>query len=135
VERSPPWPEVVLMELRMPRLDGVEATKRIRAEHPETQVVVLTTDADHESIVGALRAGAIGYRTKDVGRDHIGATITLDRVQMRRASRAIVETRRGKHTANNVPTSSETLMNTACRVRLPAPHSAYHTRDAVGLVR
>ena len=64
-------PEVILMDLRMPRMDGVEATKRIRADHPGTQVVVLTTYADDESIVGALRAGAIGYLTKDAGRDHI----------------------------------------------------------------
>jgi len=68
-------PEVVLMDLRMPRVDGVEATKRIHAEHPETQVVVLTTYADDESIVGALRAGAIGYITKDAGRDHIGRAL------------------------------------------------------------
>ena len=68
-------PEVVLMDLRMPRVDGVEATKRIRADHPETQVVVLTTYADDESIVGALRAGAIGYLTKDAGRDHIGRAL------------------------------------------------------------
>jgi DNA-binding NarL/FixJ family response regulator len=58
-------PDVVLMDLRMPRLDGVEATKRIRTDYPGTQVVVLTTYADDESIVGALRAGAIGYLTKD----------------------------------------------------------------------
>src|SRR5580693_4803788 len=68
-------PEVVLMDLRMPRMDGVEATRRIRVEHPQTQVVVLTTFADDESIVGALRAGAIGYLTKDAGRDHIGRAL------------------------------------------------------------
>lgn len=68
-------PDVVLMDLRMPRVDGVEATKRIRADHPGTQVVVLTTYADDESIVGALRAGAIGFLTKDAGRDHIGRAL------------------------------------------------------------
>ena len=64
-------PDVVLMDLRMPRVDGIEATRRISAEHPGTRVVVLTTYADDESIVHALRAGALGYLTKDAGRDHI----------------------------------------------------------------
>ncbi|QJT04602.1 response regulator transcription factor [Streptomyces asoensis] len=64
-------PDVVLMDLRMPRCDGVEATLRIRSEHPGTQVVVLTTYADDESLFPALRAGARGYLTKDAGGDEI----------------------------------------------------------------
>ncbi len=64
-------PDVVLMDLRMPRCDGVEATRRIRAEYPGTQVVVLTTYADDESLFPALRAGARGYLTKDAGGDEI----------------------------------------------------------------
>ena len=64
-------PDVVLMDLRMPNVDGVEATRRIRADHPGIQVVVLTTYADDESIVHALQAGALGYLTKDAEREHI----------------------------------------------------------------
>lgn len=67
--------DVVLMDLRMPRLDGVGATARIRAEHPDTQVVVLTTYAEDADILAALRAGALGYLTKDAGRVQIGAAV------------------------------------------------------------
>ncbi len=64
-------PDVVLMDLRMPVMDGAEATAAIRSRHPATQVVVLTTYADDESILSALSAGAAGYLTKDATRDDI----------------------------------------------------------------
>ncbi|GHH20471.1 response regulator transcription factor [Streptomyces rubradiris] len=64
-------PDVVLMDLRMPRCDGVEATRRIRAQYPGTQVVVLTTFSDDESLFPALRAGARGYLTKDADGEEI----------------------------------------------------------------
>jgi DNA-binding NarL/FixJ family response regulator len=58
-------PQVVLMDLRMPRVDGVEATRRITEHHPRTKVVVLTTYADDHAVIQALRAGACGFLTKD----------------------------------------------------------------------
>jgi DNA-binding NarL/FixJ family response regulator len=64
-------PDVVLMDLRMPRLDGIEATRRLRERHPGVHVIALTTFADDESVIGALRAGARGYLTKDAGSDQI----------------------------------------------------------------
>ncbi len=72
-------PDVVLMDLRMPRMDGVEATRRIRAEYPGTHVVVLTTYVDDESVYAALRAGARGYLTKDAGGEEIARAITTVR--------------------------------------------------------
>jgi len=67
--------DVVLMDLRMPVLDGTQATARITADFPEVAVLVLTTYADDASIANALRAGARGYLTKDAGRAEIGAAL------------------------------------------------------------
>jgi DNA-binding NarL/FixJ family response regulator len=67
--------DVVLMDLRMPVLDGTQATARITADHPDVAVLVLTTYADDASIGNALRAGARGYLTKDAGRAEIGAAL------------------------------------------------------------
>ncbi len=64
-------PDVVLMDLRMPRMDGAEATRRIREARPQTQVLVLTTYADDESLFPALQAGARGYLTKDASAEEI----------------------------------------------------------------
>lgn len=68
-------PDVLLVDLRMPRCDGVEATRRVRAEHPHTEVVVLTTYADDESVLGALRAGARGFLTKDADAESIARAL------------------------------------------------------------
>ncbi|MBT2211009.1 MULTISPECIES: response regulator transcription factor [Actinomadura] len=72
-------PDVVLMDLRMPRVDGVEATRLIKQAHPEVEVVVLTTYADDESIFAALRAGARGYLTKDAGAEEIARAVAAVR--------------------------------------------------------
>jgi DNA-binding NarL/FixJ family response regulator len=68
-------PDVVLMDLRMPDLDGVAATEQLRRSSPTTAVLVLTTYADDASIARALRAGARGYLTKDASREDIAAAI------------------------------------------------------------
>jgi NarL family two-component system response regulator YdfI len=61
-------PDVVLMDLRMPNMDGIEAIGQIKACYPEVEVVILTTYDDDEYIVRGLRAGARGYLLKDSGR-------------------------------------------------------------------
>ncbi|MFC8178492.1 MULTISPECIES: response regulator transcription factor [Nocardiaceae] len=68
-------PDVVLMDLRMPGIGGVEATTQLHRRHPDLPVVVLTTFADDDSILGALGAGAVGYLTKDAGRHEIAAAL------------------------------------------------------------
>jgi DNA-binding NarL/FixJ family response regulator len=64
-------PDVVLMDLLMPEMDGIEATARIRREVPDTEVIALTSVLEDSSVVGAVRAGAIGYLLKDTEADEL----------------------------------------------------------------
>jgi len=68
-------PRVVLMDLRMPRRDGVEATRQIMARWPEVAVLVLTTYDDDESVFQSIEAGAAGYLLKDVGSDALAEAV------------------------------------------------------------
>lgn len=68
-------PNVVLMDIRMPQMDGVEATRLIKEQNPETAVLVLTTLDDDESIIGAIAGGASGYLLKDIRESKLAESI------------------------------------------------------------
>jgi NarL family two-component system response regulator LiaR len=64
-------PDVVLMDLMMPIMDGIEATTAIRRELPDTEVLAMTSVVDDSAVIGAIRAGAIGYLLKDADADEL----------------------------------------------------------------
>jgi len=68
-------PDVILMDLKMPNLDGIEATRRVVAEHPEVKILILTTFETDSYVLQALRAGASGYVLKDAHIDSIVSSI------------------------------------------------------------
>jgi DNA-binding NarL/FixJ family response regulator len=68
-------PDVVLMDLDMPRMDGIEATRRVLEDRPGTAVLVLTSFSDRARILGAIEAGACGYLLKDVAAEEVAAGI------------------------------------------------------------
>ena len=68
-------PDAILLDLHMPVLDGIGATRWLTAEHPDVAIVVLTTYADDSSVLDALRAGARSYLTKDADRMHIAQAL------------------------------------------------------------
>lgn len=77
-------PDVILMDIKMPRLDGLEATRQIKAKYPNVHVLVLTTFVESELIVEALAAGAVGYLTKDIAADDLAQAVGI-------AARGIVQ--------------------------------------------
>jgi DNA-binding NarL/FixJ family response regulator len=68
-------PDAILLDLHMPVLDGLQATRRLTAEHPDVAIVVLTTYADDSSVLDALQAGARSYLTKDADRADIAQAL------------------------------------------------------------
>jgi DNA-binding NarL/FixJ family response regulator len=68
-------PEVVLMDVRMPEMDGVEATRQLSARYPEVKVIILTTFEDDETVFEGLKAGARGYLLKDISSEEMAAAV------------------------------------------------------------
>jgi DNA-binding NarL/FixJ family response regulator len=93
-------PDVVLMDISMPGMDGIEATRRLLSARPETRVVMLTSFADHERVMEALDSGAVGYILKDAESDEllraVRAAAAGDSPLSPRAARALITARRGR---------------------------------------
>jgi DNA-binding NarL/FixJ family response regulator len=68
-------PDIVLMDLHMPVLNGIEATRQIKASHPDVKVIVLTSFSDHDHVLPAVKAGARGYLLKDIEPDGLAKSI------------------------------------------------------------
>ncbi|MFF2755716.1 response regulator [Psychrobacillus sp. NPDC058041] len=68
-------PDVILMDLVMPEMDGIQATKRIKAKYPEIQILMLTSFSDRDHVIPALKAGAAGYQLKDIEPDDLAEAI------------------------------------------------------------
>lgn len=111
-------PDVVLMDIEMPGVGGIEATARIRAARPETQVVVLTSFSDRTRILEALDAGAAGYLLKDAEPDEllrgIRAAAAGDAPLAARAASELLAERREAHPATELtPREREVLLMVA----------------------
>lgn len=99
-------PDVVLMDLEMPALDGIEATRRIKEAQPEVAVVILTSFSDRERILRALDAGAVGYLLKDAEPDELTRAVHAaaqgDAPLDPRAGRALLSARTASSPADSL---------------------------------
>jgi NarL family two-component system response regulator LiaR len=111
-------PDVVLMDLRMPELDGIAATRMIRQAHPEIQVIALTSSHEDELVSQALRAGAIGYLLKDIGV-----------AQLSDAIRGAVAGR-----ATLAPEATQALVRQASEARSPRDALTQREREVLALM-
>ncbi len=111
-------PDVVLMDLVMPEMDGVTATQKIRRRHPEIQVLALTSFRDEKLVQGALKAGAIGYLLKDVTAEELAQAV--------RAAHA------GKSTLS--PEAAQVLIQATRQPPSPTAAFTERERDVLGLL-
>lgn len=111
-------PDVVLMDLVMPEMDGATATKQIRQTCPRTQVIVLTSFREDELVQGALQAGAIGYLLKNVAADEL--------------ARAIRAAAAGRPTL--APEAAQALIHAATQPPAPGFDLTEREREVLGLM-
>jgi len=111
-------PDVILMDIAMPNMDGPTATARIRAAFPQVQVIALTSFADEELVPRAIQAGAIGYLLKDVQADQLAAAI-----------RAAYHGR-----ATFAPTAAHALAQLATAPPAPRPDLTKREREVLALL-
>ncbi len=111
-------PDVVLMDLKMPEMDGVAATRELRQRHPNTRVLVLTSFAEDNMVQGALQAGATGYPLKNVSVSELATAI--------RAAHA------GRMTLSSEAT--EALVHAAAHPIVPADELTEREREVLALM-
>ena len=94
-------PDIVLMDLVMPIMDGIQATKKIKEQYPQTEVLMLTSFSDRDHVIPAIEAGAAGYQLKDIEPDDLVESIRkLMRGENTLHPHATSELMKSKRTAN-----------------------------------